>query len=159
MDFEKMFRLALITIVVVVLAGTAFAIGYKAGNEADVSISIGSVAKSTVAPTTQPADTPPPPTSSNTPPSPSPEQEQTQASEPTQTQPLIPEPTQEQETPATMTDEEALHVLREVWNLVDEEYYGELPSPEDRVYGAIRGMLGTLGDDYTSFLYGLMSYA
>lgn len=58
------------------------------------------------------------------------------------------EPTQEPEP----TDEEALQVLREVWDYIDTEFYGELPSPEERVYGAIRGMLETLNDDYTSFL-------
>jgi carboxyl-terminal processing protease len=50
-----------------------------------------------------------------------------------------------------LSDEEALSVLREVWNLVNEEFFGELPTPEDRAYGAIRGMLDTLSDDYTSF--------
>jgi carboxyl-terminal processing protease len=53
---------------------------------------------------------------------------------------------------ATITDEEALQVLSEVWDLVESEFYGELPPPEERVYGAIRGMLGTLDDDYTSFI-------
>lgn len=42
--------------------------------------------------------------------------------------------------------------MQEVWDLIDSEYYGELPPPEQRVYGAIRGMLGTLGDPYTSFI-------
>jgi carboxyl-terminal processing protease len=50
-----------------------------------------------------------------------------------------------------LTDEEALHVLNEAWDLVEAEFYGELPPAEDRVYAAIRGMLDTLDDDATSF--------
>jgi carboxyl-terminal processing protease len=50
-----------------------------------------------------------------------------------------------------LSDEEALHVLQEAWDLLDAEFYGELPSPEERVYAAIRGMLDTLDDEYTSF--------
>ena len=52
---------------------------------------------------------------------------------------------------ARLTDEEALEILREVWDLVDTEFFGELPIPEERAYAAIRGMLETLADDYTSF--------
>jgi carboxyl-terminal processing protease len=39
----------------------------------------------------------------------------------------------------------------EVWRYIDKEFYGELPSPEDRVYGAIRGSLRALDDPYTVF--------
>ncbi len=49
-------------------------------------------------------------------------------------------------------DGQALRILLEVWDLVENEFYGELPTPQDRVYGAVRGMLGTLDDDYTSFM-------
>jgi carboxyl-terminal processing protease len=44
-----------------------------------------------------------------------------------------------------------MQVLREVWSLIDTEFYGELPTPAERAYAAIRGMLDTLDDDYTSF--------
>lgn len=40
----------------------------------------------------------------------------------------------------------------EAWKLVQEEYYGEIPSPQTVAYGAIRGALQTLGDPYTSFI-------
>jgi carboxyl-terminal processing protease len=49
------------------------------------------------------------------------------------------------------TENDPLGLLEEVWQLLSREYYGDLPSPEDRTYGAIRGMLSTLDDDYTSF--------
>lgn len=40
----------------------------------------------------------------------------------------------------------------EVWELIEQDFYGELPSEQDRLYGAIRGALRTLDDDYTSFI-------
>jgi carboxyl-terminal processing protease len=58
----------------------------------------------------------------------------------------------DREDSATLSEDQALRVLQEVWDLVDAEFYGDIPSPEERVYGAIRGMLETLDDDYTSFL-------
>lgn len=39
----------------------------------------------------------------------------------------------------------------EVWNLVNEEFYYDLPSDQERVYGAIQGMLRVMGDPYTAF--------
>jgi carboxyl-terminal processing protease len=40
----------------------------------------------------------------------------------------------------------------EAWNLVQSDYYGELPSEEDMTYGALRGAISTLGDPYTAFI-------
>ncbi len=40
----------------------------------------------------------------------------------------------------------------EVWSLIEQDYYGELPNDEERLYGAIRGALQTLDDDYTAFI-------
>ncbi len=43
-------------------------------------------------------------------------------------------------------------VFWEVWNLVHKEFYHKEPLDEQHmVYGSIRGMLASLGDDYTSF--------
>lgn len=42
-------------------------------------------------------------------------------------------------------------VFWEAWNQVEEEFYGELPAPEDVTYGAIRGSLRALDDPYTVF--------
>jgi carboxyl-terminal processing protease len=47
--------------------------------------------------------------------------------------------------------EESLKVLHEVWDIIDAEFYGELPSPQQRTYAAIRGMLATLDDENTFF--------
>ncbi len=43
-------------------------------------------------------------------------------------------------------------LLRLVLQLLDEQYYGEMPEGKELTYGAIRGMLLALGDPYTSFI-------
>ncbi len=43
-------------------------------------------------------------------------------------------------------------LLETVLDLLEEQFYGELPEGEDLTYGAIRGMLLTLDDPYTSFI-------
>lgn len=40
----------------------------------------------------------------------------------------------------------------EAWDLIQQNYYGDLPSEEDLVYGAIRGAVGTLDDPFTGFI-------
>jgi len=53
------------------------------------------------------------------------------------------------------TDEdvpEEFDVFWEAWSFVEEEFYGEIPSDENRVYGAIRGMVNTYGDENTAFI-------
>lgn len=42
-------------------------------------------------------------------------------------------------------------VFWEAWRQIEDEFYGELPGPEERVYGAIRGSLRSLDDPYTIF--------
>jgi carboxyl-terminal processing protease len=39
-----------------------------------------------------------------------------------------------------------------VWELVGREFYYGTPNPQQMDYGASRGLLSTLGDDYTVFL-------
>ena len=45
-----------------------------------------------------------------------------------------------------------LDVLREVYGLIQTEYYGEIPDDAQLAYGAIRGLLQRLGDEHTTFL-------
>ena len=45
-----------------------------------------------------------------------------------------------------------LDVFWEAMELIEEDFYGELPSSTERSYGAIRGVLETLDDDNTGFL-------
>jgi carboxyl-terminal processing protease len=55
-----------------------------------------------------------------------------------------------QETPADAREEFA--VFWQVWELVEAEFYREEPLVrQELVYGAIRGMLGALDDEYTTF--------
>ncbi len=43
-------------------------------------------------------------------------------------------------------------VFWEVWDYVENEFYYDTPVVTDRTYGAIRGMLASLGDEYTAFV-------
>ena len=47
---------------------------------------------------------------------------------------------------------EDLAIFWEAMDLLEEDFYGELPSPHERSYGAIRGVLDTLDDQNTGFL-------
>ena len=47
---------------------------------------------------------------------------------------------------------EDLGIFWEAMDLLEEDFYGELPSPNERSYGAIRGVLDTLDDQNTGFL-------
>ncbi len=43
-------------------------------------------------------------------------------------------------------------VFWEVWNYIDSEFYYDKPDDADRTYGAVRGLLASLDDNYTSFM-------
>lgn len=45
-----------------------------------------------------------------------------------------------------------LDILWEVWNLVEDEYDGELPTDENVTYSVVNGAIKTLGDPFTAFL-------
>ncbi|MBI5930835.1 MAG: PDZ domain-containing protein, partial [Chloroflexi bacterium] len=47
---------------------------------------------------------------------------------------------------------EDFQVFWETWNTVDKEFYGDMPSRQDRVYGAIQGFITTLNDPFTAFV-------
>jgi carboxyl-terminal processing protease len=49
-------------------------------------------------------------------------------------------------------EEETFQLFWQVWGLVQNHYYGELPDMQEITYAAIRGMLNTLGDEYTAFI-------
>jgi carboxyl-terminal processing protease len=49
-------------------------------------------------------------------------------------------------------DPTSFELFWDVWGLLQDEYYGELPDEQQMTYGAIRGVLGTLDDDFTSFI-------
>ena len=65
----------------------------------------------------------------------------------------VPSPTPMPPPSSSMSeDEETFQIFWEVWDLVQRNYYGELPEMQDVTYAAIQGMLSTLGDDYTAFI-------
>lgn len=68
--------------------------------------------------------------------------------------PLASEPTEEAVEPPPSSDvnEEDLELFWEAWQLIEDNYYGDLPDMQAITYGAIRGMLGTLDDEFTSFI-------
>ena len=47
---------------------------------------------------------------------------------------------------------EDLDIFWEAMELLEEDFYGELPAPSERSYGAIRGVVDTLDDQNTGFL-------
>jgi carboxyl-terminal processing protease len=55
----------------------------------------------------------------------------------------------------TFSDEDVppeFNVFWEAWAFIEQEFYGELPADEDRVFGAIRGMVNAYGDENTAFI-------
>ncbi len=69
---------------------------------------------------------------------------------------VVPEPTAPEpaSTEAPLPDSSrngSFDLFWEVWNLIEDNYYGDLPSGEDMTYGAIRGALNVLDDPYTAF--------
>jgi carboxyl-terminal processing protease len=141
-------KLSLAILLAAVLISVAFLVGYQAGHEVNGGSGVAEIGGITLQQRTEPTPTPPDPTetavqSQNPSPTPSPAVEAPSATD-------TPAPSAEELIP-NLTDEEALKVLGEVWDLLEQEFYGELPPSEERVYGAIRGMLDTLDDDATSF--------
>ncbi|MCC7353741.1 MAG: S41 family peptidase [Anaerolineae bacterium] len=55
---------------------------------------------------------------------------------------------------ATPTPEEeaAFAIFWEAWKLLKNEFYGDLPDPRRLAYGAIQGVVKSLGDEHTAFL-------
>ena len=125
----------LVVIVAVIVGGLGFATGFASGYliaQPDTLAFLPTVeapASATPvveAPTTAPGESPTPgPTASPTPP-----------------------PTIEIPPPSGTT----FDLFWEAWNLIQRDYYGDLPSEEEMTYGAIRGAISTLGDPFTGFI-------
>jgi len=43
-------------------------------------------------------------------------------------------------------------VFWEAWAFIEQEFYGDIPGEQERVYGAVRGMVNTYGDENTAFI-------
>lgn len=46
----------------------------------------------------------------------------------------------------------AFEVFREAWSILEQEFYGNQPSQQERTYGAVRGMVESYNDPYTVFI-------
>jgi carboxyl-terminal processing protease len=47
---------------------------------------------------------------------------------------------------------EESQVFWEAWDLIERDFYGDLPSSEERMQGAIEGVVQSLGDPYTAYI-------
>lgn len=54
--------------------------------------------------------------------------------------------------PTVLSAEEQFAVFDEAWDRVNENFIGELPSDQQKTYGAIRGSMQLLNDPYTVFI-------
>jgi carboxyl-terminal processing protease len=139
---SKALKSCLIVIAVGLLVGLAFVAGYVSGSRVTatpVAVEPDSVEGEDTSPTPPPLSTP---------------AEVTPIITPTPAEatpvPIAPELSPADRPPQGQAT--SFELYWEVWELIEEYYYGVLPSEEERVYGAIRGALGTLDDDYTSFI-------
>ena len=135
-------KLVLAGLLLLVIASSTFAAGFASAYL---------LTASGILPTRHSAETPHPPTLSVTTPAP------TTSAPPTSlpttpaftpTPDLIPTPAH---TPRN-ADEEAFQLFWEVWDLVQTNFYGDLPEMQELTYAAIHGMLNVLGDQYTAFI-------
>ena len=66
--------------------------------------------------------------------------------------PPLPTPTEINIPIPETDDQETFQLFWEVWSLIQDNYYGDIPDIQDITYAAIDGMLSTLDDEYTAFL-------
>jgi len=63
-----------------------------------------------------------------------------------------PRPPRVGDAPPAVSSDFDYGLIQEIIELLDRQFYGEIPDRETLTYGAIRGMLMTLDDPYTSFI-------
>jgi carboxyl-terminal processing protease len=129
---QQVLKALFLIAVLAVLAGIMFTAGFGSAyvlSESDILPSLSGVA--------------PPPTQ---PPTPTPLPIATDEVSSTESPTPIPLPTPSND------DEAAFQIFWEVWAIVQRDYYGELPSMQEVAYAAIRGMLNTVDDPFTSFV-------
>lgn len=61
-------------------------------------------------------------------------------------------PARAEGTPESQATERGLSVFWEAWNLLDRSFYGEKPNAEERLSGAVSGMVASFGDPYTVYV-------
>ncbi len=123
---RSVIKFVFVSTIVVVFSATSFAVGFGTSYVLTGNGTIPGL--SAAAPTPTPSATvQPPPTPA---PAPTP----------------VPIPTPQSE------DEKTFQVFWEVWDLVQQNFYGDLPDMQQVTYAAIHGMLSTLDDDHTAFI-------
>jgi carboxyl-terminal processing protease len=132
---RSVIKFAIIGIALLILAGVVFLLGFGSAYSLTGSGILPTWSQATTSPTTtSPSDVLSPTTSP----------ESQEEALPILTPIPIPVPTNE--------NEEAFQLFWEVWALVQDNFYGDLPGMQDVTYAAIHGMLNRLGDDYTAFI-------
>jgi len=64
----------------------------------------------------------------------------------------VPTSTRAPSEPGTRGDEGSFDVFWEAWDILEQDFYGELPEEADLPYAAIQGVIASTGDPYTAFL-------
>lgn len=54
--------------------------------------------------------------------------------------------------PAAAAAPADMEIFWEAWQLLDQDFYGEQPDRQSRIYGALHGMVDSFGDPYTVFV-------
>jgi carboxyl-terminal processing protease len=67
-------------------------------------------------------------------------------------QPATPTREEPTATPPAAGAKEDMGLFWEAWQIIQSEYFGDLPNQDKLTYGAIRGAVNTLGDPYTAFV-------
>jgi carboxyl-terminal processing protease len=52
----------------------------------------------------------------------------------------------------SIEEKETFELFWEAWDLIERDYFGEIPTEEEVTFGAIRGAVNTLGDPFTAFI-------
>ncbi len=136
-----------LAIVVLALAGAVFF--YAAG--LGTGLYIARTPQLALAPTHTP---PPIPTLTPTPtlPPPTPPSDQaTPIPTPTRQPPTVAAPTPTM-VPSIDRDGANFNIFWETWDILQDEFYGDLPPESELPYAAIRGVIASTGDPYTAFL-------
>lgn len=128
-------------VVAVIMGGLGFAVGFLTHTVlvADAP-AVASTAIVQVTATPVPVENPPSPT-------PVPVAEH---ASPTAEPEAEPTPAPTIEIPAETGD--SFDLFWEAWDLIQRDYYGDLPTEDEMTYGAIRGALNTLDDPFTGFI-------
>jgi carboxyl-terminal processing protease len=135
MDFVKgMLRLLVVSVLVTLIAGVAYLVGFGSGYSAGLMNAPRAVAAVQAPPAIPAAETTPTPRPAAP----------TRAPRATATLTASPG--------ASSEEEEAFQVFWEAWGLLKDEYYGDLPEPQKMARAAIRGVLDTLDDKNTAII-------